>query len=128
MKKTISAVLFACAAVAMSGCDIQDSKVASQNLSQDADNFKVGRHISFINTRTDNRIMEIVGLCSIESGTSSSSIAVICKDGGGYKKNIVALSQDVTYVVEQLDYKDVSTAQFKLVIKPSSLIPAIELR
>jgi hypothetical protein len=128
MKKIISAVLFACTAIALSGCNTQDSTVASQNLSQDADNFKVGRHISFINTRTDNRIMEIVGLCSIEAGTSSSSIAVICKDGGAYKKNIVALSQDVTYVVEQLDYKDVSTAQFKLVIKPSSLIPAIELR
>lgn len=128
MKKILASLMVAASMVALSGCDIQDSKVASQNLSQDADNFKVGRHISFINTRTDNRIMEIVGLCSIEAGTSSASIAVICKDGGGYKKNIVALSQDVTYVVEQLDYKDVSTAQFKLVIKPSSLIPAIELR
>lgn len=127
MKKIFAVIIAGIGLLSAVACT-NDKDVASQNLSQDADNFKIARHISFINTRLDTRVMEIQGLCAIEAGTSSASIAVVCKDDGGYKKNIVALSQDITYVVEQLDSANVSAKHFLLVIKPASLIPNVEVR
>lgn len=115
------------AALALTACD-DDATVASRNLSKDADNFKVARRVVFYNGITDNYMLEIRGMCSIDSGVSARSITVTCKVGDGFKKHILGLSDNVTYFVEQLDAKDVSTSFYRVTFKPSTILPDIELR
>jgi hypothetical protein len=97
-------------AVALTGCE-RDADVASKNLSNDADNFKIPRRVVFYNGITDKYMLEIRGLCAIKAGESAKSITVTCKiSDTKYKKNILGLSDNVTYFVEQLDETNVSTS------------------
>jgi hypothetical protein len=38
------------------------------------------------------------------------------------------LSDNVTYFSEQLEAKDVSTSQYRVIFKPSAIIPTIEIK
>ena len=59
-----------------------DAEVASSNLSTEADNFHVNRRIVFYNGITDQYILTITGLCSIQKGDSiPKEVAVVCKTG-----------------------------------------------
>lgn len=50
--------------LAASKCD--DAVVASKNVSKAADNFEVLRRVVFVNGYTNDYILEVIGLCSIE--------------------------------------------------------------
>lgn len=120
--------IMAAAAFAISACD-DDASVASRNLSKDADNFKVPRRVVFYNGITDVYMLEIKGMCSIGSGTSAKSITVTCKVADGqFKKHVLGLSDNVTYFVEQLDAVNVSTSFYTVTFKPTTIIPAVQLR
>jgi len=113
----------------MTGCDQNDAQVASHNLSQDADNFKINRRVVFVNGFTDNYLFLVEGLCSIASGTSSKSITVTCKVGAdSYKKHILGLSDNITYFVEQLEPAQVGVYHYKVTFKPSVILPSVEIR
>lgn len=122
-------ILLATAAILMlSSCD-DDAGVASQNLSKDADNFKIARRVVFYNGFTNDYMLEIRGLCSLQPTTTTKGIAVVCKVGDNeFKKHILGLSDNVTYFVEQLDPKNVSTNFYKVIFKPSLIIPDVEIR
>lgn len=105
-----------------------DADVASHNISKDADNFEVARRIVFINGITDQYLLEIQGYCSLGNDRTDSEISVTCKVSGGYKKHFLGISDNVTYLVEQLDPKAVSTSFYQVNFKPSVLIPDIEIR
>lgn len=129
--KRIFALAASLAAVATlclgnSGCD--DAKVASANLSKAADNFEIGRRIVFINGFTDKYLLEITGLCAIDAGTSAKSITVTCKSDKGYVKHILGLSDNVTYLVEQLKDAKVSPDMYRVTFKPSVILPDIDIR
>jgi hypothetical protein len=107
-----------------------DAQVASANLSQDADNFKINRRIVFYNTRTDTYALEIEGLCSIDKGTSvDQEITVTCKVGPDqFKKHFLAISRDLTFFAEQLDPAPESVYHYKVTFKPSAILPSIDIR
>lgn len=112
----------------IAACD-NDAQVVSENLSKDADNFKINRRIVFYNGYTNTYMLEIDGLCSIGSGKETNSVTVTCKDGNnGYKKHFLGLSRDVTFFVEQLDNASVSASRYKVIFKPSTIIPDVEIR
>lgn len=115
------------AAFSVASCE-RDADVASRNLSQDADNFKIPRRVVFFNGITDKYMLEIQGYCSIANGQTNNSIAVTCKVDGGYKKHLLGRSDNVTYFVEQLSPRDVSVSFYKVIFKPSVIIPDIEVR
>lgn len=117
----------ALAMLALGGCD-NDADVASRNLSKDADNFKIARRIVFYNGITNDYMLEIRGLCALGSGQSARSITVTCKVDDKYKKHILGLSDNVTYFMEQLDAVNVSTSFYKVIFKPTTIIPSVELR
>ena len=111
----------------LTGCT--DAEVVNSNLSKDADNFKVYRHIVFINNITGEYLLEITGYCNITADTNDKQLETICKDNnGGYIKNFLGVNETTTYFVEQIDSRQVSDKHYNLVIKPSELIPAIEVR
>ena len=119
--------LFALACISLTGCS--DANVVSNNLSTDADNFKVLRRIVFYNGITDAYILTVEGYCSQLPEQNNKKLAVVCKDNnGGYKKHFLGLSDNVTYFSEQLDARNVSANFYKVVFKPTTIIPAIEIR
>lgn len=125
MKLLIPATI--AAALLLSACD--DADVASRNLSKAADNFEINRRIVFINGITDNYLLEMEGRCSIGSGSSSKSITATCKTGEDqYKKHQVGLSDNVTYVSEQLDPAKTSAYHYRVTFKPETIAPNVDLR
>ena len=104
-----------------------DADVASYNISQAADNFKVNRRIIFYNGITNDYILTIEGLCSHQS--TDRKLAVVCKTGPGtYKKHFLGLSDNVTYFSEQIDAAPASKYFYHVTFKPSTILPAIDIR
>ena len=107
----------------LTGCST-DSSVASQNVSKDADNFKVLRRVVFYNAIQDKYILEMTGYCSIKADSADEQLEVICNTGPGvYQKHFLGYSDNVTYTVEQLDNSKVSTYHYKMIFKPQSILP-----
>lgn len=128
-KKTIAATLLIVTAImGLTGCDT-DADVASKNISQDSDNFKVNRRIVFFNGITDKYLMTIEGKCSIKKDGNDKQLEVTCKVGDDqYKKHFLGLSDNVTYFVEQVDAANVSPNHYKVTYKPETIVPDIEMR
>lgn len=113
-------------ALVLAGCS-NDAQVASYNLSQAADNFKINRRIVFYNGVTGEYMLTIEGLCSQEQ--EARKLAVTCKTGETeYKKHFLGLSDNVTYFSEQMKPATVGTYFYRVTFKPSSIIPSPELR
>lgn len=127
-KRTALAAVLAATALALTGCT--DAGVVSENLSKDADNFKVPRRITFVNGITDKYLLTIEGFCAIKEDRSDgqAQLEVTCKTGGGYKKHFLGLSDNVTYVAEQVSPAAVSANHYKVIFKPSVIIPDPEAR
>lgn len=112
----------------LAACD-SDADVASYNLSKDADNFKVLRRIVFYNGVTGEYILQVEGYCSLGNDDPQYRLSVTCKVGNGqYKKHFLGLSDNVTYFAEQIEAANVSTQHYKVIFKPSTIIPQPELR
>lgn len=108
------------------GPGTSDRDVANQNMTTAADNFEIPRHIIGINGITDKYLFEVVGKCSIND--QGNQLEVMCKEANNqYSKHMVGLSDNVTYVVNQLNPADVSVTHTRVIIKPETLIPEIEL-
>ena len=116
-------------ALAVTGCSAAD--VASSNISQDSDNFRVQRRVVFINGITDQYLLEIEGLCSIKDSKDDNSkgqLEVTCKVGDSqYKKHFLGLSDNVTYVVEQLEPSTEDVYHYKVVFRPETILPDISV-
>lgn len=105
------------------GCTQRDADVASYNVSKEADQFRVKRRITFINLRSNEYLFSLIGNCSIEDNTSNE-LEVICKIGDDkYQKHYLYKSDETTYIVEQLDYSEVSKYDYEIVFKPESIVP-----
>lgn len=112
----------------LAGCNEDDAKVASRNLSKAADNFEVGRRIVLINGITDKYLFEITGLCSLDRGESAKSVSVTCKTDKGFVKHILGISDNTIFMVEQLKDAKVSVDMYRVTFKPSTIIPDIDIR
>lgn len=123
--------ILACAALAvavLSGCS-READVASRNMSEAADNFEVARRIIFYNGVTGEYMLTIEGYCSLGNNDNKGKLSVTCKTGPGvYKKHYLGLSDNVTFFLEQLDAKNVSTNFYRVVFKPSVIIPDVVVR
>lgn len=122
MKKILIISLFFLLSMFTAGC-MRDSEVASYNVSKEADRFKVKRRITFVNLRSNDYLFTITGNCSINTN-SNKELEVICKVGEDkYQKHFLYISDETTYVVEQLEYSEVSKYDYELVFKPQSIVP-----
>lgn len=106
-----------------------DAEVVSSNLSVDADNFKVLRKVTFINTVTDEILYTVEGNFSIKADTADNQLEITAKTGEEeYQKHFLGLSPTTVYIVEQTEWVEANKYQFKIVVKPSTLIPDVEVR
>lgn len=124
MKKLILAVV---AAATLAGC-VPDADVASRNLSKAADMFEIQRRVVFYNGITGEYILSVEGLCSLGNSDSAGRLSVTCKTGPNeFKKHFLGLSDNVTFFAEQIDSANVSVYHYRVVFKPQSIIPDIDL-
>ncbi len=126
MKKMLLLAGLLLASVFLVWCS--DADIASHNISRDSDYFRVFRRVVFYNGITNEYMLSIEGFCSLQGMPQSGEIAVVCKDGSGYKKHFLGLSDNVTYIVEQLDASNVSADHYKVIFKPSAILPQIEVQ
>jgi len=129
VKKIIA--MLGTAAVLMGGlvaCS-SDADVASKNLSKDADNFKIMRRVVLYNGITDTYALSVEGLCSLGNDDTSAQSTVVCKmPDGKLVKHIFRLGDNMTVFAQQLDTADVSTQRYKVIFKPSTIVPDVESR
>lgn len=126
MKNILMIVVLALSVGVISGCQ-SDAYIASQNLSKAADMFEINRRVIFMNGITDTYMLSIEGRCSIED--QGNQLEVTCKVGpDSFKKHFLGLSDNVTYFVEHLDPTDVSVYRYRIIFKPATIIPDIDLR
>lgn len=124
MKKVI---LIPVLALALAGCN-READVASRNLSVAADQFEVQRRIVFYNGITGEYILTIEGLCSLGNYDSSRELSVTCKTSPTtYKKHFLGLSDNVTYFAEQMDDVRVDPWHYRVIFRPTTILPDIDL-
>jgi hypothetical protein len=124
MKKT---ALLAVALLALAGCE-RAADVASRNISAAADNFEINRRIVFYNGITNEYILQIEGLCSLGNQDAAGRLSVTCKTGPStFKKHFLGLSDNVTFFAEQIDAARASAYQYRVIFRPTTIIPNIDL-
>lgn len=116
-------------AASLTACN-SDADVASRNLSTAAEQFEIQRRVVFFNGITDKYLLEINGLCSVETTDAAlgGSLEVTCKTSPTtYKKHFLGLSDNVSYFVEQIDNANVSAYRYRVIFKPDVIVPEIDL-
>lgn len=120
MKKTAVVLLAIVLMFILSACS-QSEKV-TYNLRREAEEFNIRRRITVMNTRTDKAMMQITGLLSIDIDEDGDLNITIEKAPGEYVLNYAHLSQDTTYIVEQIETKEVSKYKYEIIFYPQNLI------
>ena len=125
--KTVLLLVGIVSTLLLIGCDSK-ADVASRNLSKAADQFEVARRIVFYNGITDSYMLTVEGRCSLGNFDGPGELTVTCQTGPqSYKKHFLGLSDNVTYFVEQLEPAEVSAYRYRVIFRPSLIIPAFEL-
>ena len=105
------------------GCERQ-SEIVSHNLSKEADNFNVVRELTVINAIQGDVLFTMTGKMTIKADAADSQLEVIVEDENkNYQRHFIGLSDNVTYVVEQKEYKDVENYKYTLNYNPKMWIP-----
>ena len=132
MKKLL--LILACFSVlAVAGCRT-DADIVSENLSRSADQFNILRRVVFYNGITGEYMLTIEGYCSLGNFDDAGELTVTCQVASvgtqeeQYKKHFLGLSDNVTYFVEQLNGANVSSDHYKVIFKPTVIIPDIDIQ
>src|SRR5213075_912569 len=122
-RKIVAATLAATTlGIAATACS-SEADTASDNVSKAADNFQVNRRIVVINGITDKYLLVITGACSINTDDPRKLVTTCKTSPGHYKKFYAGLSNNVTWTVEQGSSVKVSGYHYKVIFRPSTLVP-----
>ena len=127
MKKRnkIMTVLAASSLIAtmLTGCT--EAEKVTYNLSQEADNFNIVRQLTVINCIEGDVLFQMSGKMSITADTADNQLEIIVEDDGAYVKHFIGLSDNVTYVVEDLNLGDNAVSKYKYTLNfnPNMWIP-----
>ena len=121
---TVAAGLCAsCVLFPLAGCT--EAERASYNLSKQADNFNVVRQLTVINCLQGDVLFQMTGKMSITADTTDNQLEILVEDNdGSYKKHFIGLSDNVTYVIEDVDTNYVSQYHYTLNFNPRMWLPA----
>lgn len=124
MKKAITTLaILTVGLLSLTACQSEAEKV-SYNLSLEADNFNDIRQITVINCLQGDVLFQMTGKMSITADVEDNQLEVVVEDENGeYKKHFIGLSDNVTYVVEDITSDDVSKYKYTLNFNPNMWIP-----
>ncbi len=125
MKKIIMVILAVTIIMGLLvGCATREADIVNQNLSLEADNFNVVRQLTVINCIQGDVLFQMTGKISIVADTSDNQLEVIVEDENGkYQKHFIGLSDNVTYVVEDIRATDVDQYNYTLNYNPKMWLP-----
>lgn len=110
--------------VPLCSCVIDQSDIVSENLRKEADNFNCIRQITVINCLQGDVLFQMTGRISIEADTADNQLEIIVEvEKGKYKKHFIGLSDNVTYVVEDITSSEVDNYKYTLNYNPKMWIP-----
>lgn len=98
----------------------------SYNLSQEADNFNIVRQLTVINCLQGDVLFQMTGKLSINADTTENQLEIIVEhDDDTYVKHFVGLSDNVTYVIEDLNLGENEVENYKYTINfnPNMWLP-----
>lgn len=125
MKKFIKVILvIAMITGLLVGCEQRESDMVSYNLSLEADNFNIVRQLTVINCIQGDVLFQMTGKLSINVDETESQLEITVEDENGkYQKHFIGLSDNVTYVVEDIRATDVDRYNYTLNYNPKMWIP-----
>lgn len=123
MKKKIAA-LASCVLIAVTLVGCTQAERASYNLSKEADNFNDVRRLTVINCLQGDVLFQMEGRMSITADVKDNQLEIIVENGeDDYSKHFVGLSDNVTYVIEDVEGADVENTKYTLNFNPEMWIP-----
>ena len=125
MKKSLYLLPCLVMAAALTACSTEADRV-SYNLSQQADNFNDVRQITVINCLQGDVLFQMTGKMSITADPADNQLEILVEDENGeYKKHFIGLSDNVTYVVEDVTAGDVNQYKYTLNFNPKMWLPEV---
>lgn len=124
--KTFFVLLISVLIFSLISCADADIVRVEQDI--DKHNFEVYRRIVFYNGITNDYILVIEGYFTIKQGYDKDIVVTVKTEDGKYLKHYLGLSDNVTYFSEQLEPSIISDKRYKVIFKPSEIIPYIEVR
>lgn len=97
----------------LTGCETTQADRVSYNLSQQAESFNIVRQITVINCIQGDVLFQMTGRISITADTADNQLEIIVEDGGTYVKHFIGLSDNVTYVVEDLNLGENAVSNYR---------------
>lgn len=122
----ITLALFSLLAITVILVGCREADRASYNLSREADNFNIVRQLTVMNCIQGDVLFQMSGCMSINVDETENQLEVTVKnEDGTYAKHFVGLSDNVTYVLEDLDLgaNDVSAYRYTLKYNPKMWLP-----
>lgn len=121
-KKLIAFATIVFAAVLMVSCSKADR--VSHNLSREADEMNITRKVTVINGITNQTIFQATGQMSIEYVEERKQLNIIALDDeGNYKKHIIGISDNVSYVVEDVTGMKGIDTKYRMYFNPNMILP-----
>ena len=142
MKKAIVFIMAMFLVAVFTGCDpameaaavdranalTSDAAVARRNLETAEQNFQVYRRVVFYNGITDSYVLTVEGYLAVTVDGDGDLVVTVKTEDGKYLKHYLGLSDNVTYFSEALAPNSVSARQYRVVFKPSVIVPTIEVK
>lgn len=100
-----------------------EADTVNYNITKEADNFNTVRQVTVINCLQGETLFQMTGLMSITADTSDNQLEIIVKDGDSYRKHFIGLSDNVTYVIEDISDGDVDSFNYTLYFNPKMWVP-----
>lgn len=105
-------------------CSCREASRVSYNISKEADNFNTVRQITVMNCIKGEILFQMTGKMAIKADVDDNQLEVTVEDENGkYKKHFVGLSDNVTYVIEDITDGDVNKYKYTLNFNPKMIIP-----
>lgn len=125
MKSKFLVLIFCFFAFGICLCGCREADKVSYNLSKEADNFNNVRQITVINCIKGDVLLQMTGKMSIHEKSNPNQLEITVEDeNGNYKKHFIGLSDNVTYVVEDITSEsNVSKYKYELNFNPNMWIP-----
>lgn len=110
--------------VVLTGCVEDQASTVSYNLKQEADNFNVVRRLTVINGITNDTELIMEGKMSINADAYDNQLEVTVEESDGYYSiHYVGLGDNTTYIVEQLNVKNVDNYNYTMNLNPKMWWP-----
>lgn len=124
-KKLLALVCSVMLVTSLSGCT-QAERVSS-NLAKEADNFNVLRQVTVINCIANDTIYQMTGKMSIKADTADKQLEIVVEnEDGTYSKGIIGLSDNLAYVVTDIDGNYVDKYKFTINYNPKLWLPPVQ--